>query len=128
MVKLKLERLASVLKAVSHPKRLRILALLAEVDHEVCVCEFVDALELPQYQVSQHLRELRNENLVKGNREGTWVYYSLCEDETGERRGLIEGLVKAIDTEDYNDEVEKLKERFNKRENGKCTVGYDEED
>ena len=122
-----IERLSRVLKTVSHPKRLRILALLAEFDREVCVCEFVDALELPQYQVSQHLRELRNENLVKGNREGTWVYYSLCEEGSEECKGLIEGLVKRIDRKDYQDKVEKLKERFKKRENGRCTVGYDEE-
>lgn len=124
---MKLEKLAGVLRAIYHPKRLLILALLAEADRDVCVCELVDAMELPQYQVSQHLRELRNENLVRGKRMGTWVYYSLCENDSEECQQVIKKVVETIDKTAYHDHLEKLKERFTKRKNGKCTVGYDEE-
>ncbi|MFP3953289.1 MAG: ArsR/SmtB family transcription factor [Candidatus Bipolaricaulota bacterium] len=123
---MQLDKLVGLLKTASHPKRLRIMALLAEFDREVCVCEFVDALDLPQYQVSQHLRELRNNNLVEGRREGTWVYYSLSDDDSAESRGLIQGIVKHLDREDYAKQVERLEERFRKRENGKCIIGYDD--
>ena len=122
---MKLEKLAKVFKTISNPKRLMILALLSKVARDVCVCELVDAMELPQYQVSQHLRELRNENIVRGKRVGTWVYYSLCENDSEECQQLIKKVLKTIDKKAYNEQLEKLKERFTKRKNGKCTVGYD---
>jgi len=123
---MKFEELAEILKTVAHEKRLRILALLEEFDGDICVCEFVDALDAPQYQVSQHLRELRGKDLVRGNRDGTWVYYSINPDLSRDFRELIEGLLEHLDREDYSREMEKLEERLEMREDGKCVVGYDE--
>ncbi|MBS3766282.1 winged helix-turn-helix transcriptional regulator [Candidatus Bipolaricaulota bacterium] len=123
---MKFRELSDVLKTVAHEKRLRILALLEEFDESICVCEFVDALDAPQYQVSQHLRELRSKDLVRGNRDGTWVYYSINPDLPRDVRELIEGLLEHLDKEDYSREMEKLEERLQMREDGKCVVGYDE--
>ncbi len=53
------------------------LALLA-VEGEVCVCEFVAALEELQPSVSRHLALLRDGGWIKSRREGTWMHYRLA--------------------------------------------------
>lgn len=80
---------AALLKAVADPYRLTILATLAAVDGEVCVCDFTDALPLNQPTVSHHLRVLREAELVTCERRGTWVYYRLA---PGTRRRLDDAL------------------------------------
>jgi ArsR family transcriptional regulator len=53
------------------------LALLA-VEGEVCVCEFVAALDELQPSVSRHLALLRDGGWIKSRREGTWMHYRLA--------------------------------------------------
>jgi ArsR family transcriptional regulator len=81
---------AEVLKAMADPLRLRLLRLLLE--REACVCELVEALAVPQYRASKHLRVLRNAGLVADRRAGNWIHYSLT------RRGesLLRPLFKAF--------------------------------
>ncbi len=62
-------------KAYSEEIRLRILALLGA--GELCVCDLMAVLELPQSTVSRHLAYLRNAGLVEGRRQDAWVYYRL---------------------------------------------------
>lgn len=72
-----MEEIAKRLKALSDPTRLRILRLL---DHgELCVCNVMAALGLPQSRVSRHLAYLDNSGWVSGKRKGKWVYYRLAE-------------------------------------------------
>lgn len=71
---------AALLRAVADPYRLTMLATLAASEHEVCVCDFTDALPLNQPTVSHHLGVLREAGLVKCERRGTWVYYQLAPD------------------------------------------------
>jgi ArsR family transcriptional regulator, arsenate/arsenite/antimonite-responsive transcriptional repressor len=74
------EPTAALLKAIADPYRLTMLATLAANDHEVCVCDFTDALPLNQPTISHHLRILREAGLVTCDRRGTWVYYQLAAD------------------------------------------------
>src|SRR5579871_5738174 len=67
-------------KAIADSYRLRMLATLARAAHEVCVCDFTDALPLNQPTVSHHLRILREAELVTSDRRGTWVYYRIASD------------------------------------------------
>jgi ArsR family transcriptional regulator, arsenate/arsenite/antimonite-responsive transcriptional repressor len=53
------------------------LALLA-VEGEVCVCEFVSALDELQPSVSRHLALLRDGGWITSRREGTWMHYRLA--------------------------------------------------
>ena len=64
-------------KAFSDETRLRILHLLLK--GELCICELMEVLELPQSRVSRHMAYLRNAGLVKDRREAVWIYYSLTE-------------------------------------------------
>ena len=68
---------AAAFQALSEPTRLRIMALLCRARRELCVCEFVDALEEPQYHVSRSLKILEQAGLVTERREGKWVHYGL---------------------------------------------------
>ena len=71
-----LEADVAVLGGCADATRLRILFLLAV--RELCVCELVEILRMPQGKVSRHLTVLRNAGLVRPRREGTWMHYSLA--------------------------------------------------
>jgi ArsR family transcriptional regulator len=62
-------------KACADATRLRLLALVAE--RELCVCELVEILDMPQGKISRHLAVLRRAGLVDDRRDGTWIHYSL---------------------------------------------------
>jgi ArsR family transcriptional regulator len=64
-------------RAFSDPTRLRILHLI--LDRAMCVGDIVTVLRLPQPTVSRHLAYLRRAGLVRGRKEGLWVYYSLAD-------------------------------------------------
>jgi ArsR family transcriptional regulator, arsenate/arsenite/antimonite-responsive transcriptional repressor len=68
------EAVASMLKALADPVRLRLMSLIAGAD-EACVCELTAPFELAQPTISHHLRVLREAGLVRSERRGTWVYY-----------------------------------------------------
>jgi ArsR family transcriptional regulator len=70
-----MDRIVSLGKALSDPARVRILNLL--LSSEACVCELVDALEMGQSSVSNHLQVLRTVGVVQARRKRTWVIYSL---------------------------------------------------
>jgi ArsR family transcriptional regulator len=55
------------------PTRLKILRLLLE--RELCVCQLVEVLQMPQPTVSQHLAKLRMMRLVSERKAAQWVYY-----------------------------------------------------
>ncbi len=44
---------------------------------EICVCDLMRVLDLPQAKVSRHLAYLRRAGLVETRREGQWVQYRL---------------------------------------------------
>lgn len=71
------ERCAEVLKAVAHPLRLRIIALLCEEDQHVT--SLATRLEASQPAVSQQLRILRMKELVQVHRHDGYSVYSLAE-------------------------------------------------
>lgn len=123
---MKLESLSKIMSVVSHPPRLRLMYLLASMDRDLCVCELVDALDLPQYQVSRQLGKLREAGLVEGEKDGTWVYYSIKDDISDSEKDLLEILVKSLDQEEFKEDISAVKERLKERENGKCVVGYEE--
>ncbi|WP_299254402.1 metalloregulator ArsR/SmtB family transcription factor [uncultured Cytophaga sp.] len=71
--------LATLAKALGHPARIAIIEYLLEVD--TCICgDIVNELPLAQPTVSQHLKELKNAGLIKGNIEGNAICYCVNED------------------------------------------------
>lgn len=69
-------RIALVAKALGHPARVAILQHLFKLD--ACICgDLVVEIGLAQPTISQHLKELKNLGLIKGNIEGTRVCYCI---------------------------------------------------
>jgi DNA-binding transcriptional ArsR family regulator len=72
--------IAEILKALGHPARIAIIDYLLKVDS--CICgDIVNELPLAQPTISQHLKELKNAGLIKGNYEGASICY--CINEVG---------------------------------------------
>jgi DNA-binding transcriptional ArsR family regulator len=73
-------RMARYAKALSHPARIAILKLL--IKKQACICgDIVDELPLSQSTVSQHLKELKQAGLIKGDIDGTKVCYCIDDKE-----------------------------------------------
>ena len=83
-----LRPLVDILKALAHPARLRILALLR--DGELCVCEVAEVLGLAPSTVSEHLTDLRRTGLVQERKAGRWVHVALSDEATA--RPVLESL------------------------------------
>lgn len=81
-------RVAKYAKALSHPARVAILKLL--IQKQACVCgDIVDELPLSQSTVSQHLKELKEAGLIKGDIEGAKVCYCIDEKEWNTAKNLL---------------------------------------
>ena len=64
-----------VMKALSDPNRVKLLKMLQE--REMCVCELRAALRLAQPTVSKHLKILEEAGLVRREKDGLWVNYTI---------------------------------------------------
>ncbi len=84
-----LDEFVDVAKALGHPGRLRILAMLRE--GALCVCQITSVLGLSGSSVSAHLSDLRRSGLVTEQKRGKWVHYRLTED--GPLRGLVRDVL-----------------------------------
>lgn len=85
------DELAGGFHALADPVRLRILSILASSsDGEVCVCDFVGPVGKSQPTVSHHLKILSEAGLVRGDRRGKWVWYSLDRTRLSELRAAID--------------------------------------
>jgi ArsR family transcriptional regulator len=116
-----IEKAAKVLKILGQESRIRILRILLEAQKELCVCEIVDAMALPQYAVSRHLKALKQMGLVTERRAGTWILYSLVSPKNSFIKNLF-SLIKSIPPRE--DDRVRLKRRLKLRLQGKCIIGY----
>jgi ArsR family transcriptional regulator len=64
-----------VMKALSDPSRVKLLKMLQE--RVMCVCELQAALRLAQPTVSKHLKILEEAGLVRREKDGLWVNYTI---------------------------------------------------
>lgn len=74
-----MKHLAQIIKALSDPIRLRIVLLL-QAEGELCVCDLMAVLKLPQSTVSRHLAYLKRSCWVDIRREGVWMNYTLSRE------------------------------------------------
>lgn len=86
--------LTRIFKALSDETRLQMLGLLLR-EGELCVCDFVDVLEISQSKASRHLRHLVNAGLLDDRRDGTWVYFRIA-DKPGPAQAHLIGLLPAV--------------------------------
>jgi ArsR family transcriptional regulator, arsenate/arsenite/antimonite-responsive transcriptional repressor len=115
-----------IFKALSDQNRLRLMRLLAVTDEQVCVCELMDAVELPQYQVSRHLIILKNAGLVSSERRGTWIYYSPLRNGSAFNQRLFDLLKDQMTEKKILQDEKKLKKRLSLRQGNQCVKGHSE--
>lgn len=77
-------------RAFADRTRLRILHLLRT--EELCVCDLVAVLQVPQPTASRHLGYLKRAGLVRLRRQGSWNYYSLAEPKNSFHAKLLDCL------------------------------------
>ena len=71
--------IATTLKALSDPLRLRMLSAIAtDARGESCVCDLAELAEVSQPTVSHHLKVLRDTGVLTSERRGTWVWYRIA--------------------------------------------------
>src|SRR5210317_1677905 len=80
--------IAVIAKAIGHPARVAILQHLIKINS--CICgDLVNEIGLAQPTISQHLKELKNLDIIKGNIEGTSVCYCINEEKWAEIEKLF---------------------------------------
>jgi ArsR family transcriptional regulator len=99
-----LETLSQILKALSDPTRLRLLRLLSQIPESelpegcqdapqgpryLCVNAMTKHLDVTQSAVSQHLRILKQAGLVRGERRGSFVHYTLEQEGINKYKALL---------------------------------------
>jgi DNA-binding transcriptional ArsR family regulator len=94
---------AEICAGLADPSRIMILYALSEGPRNVT--EICNTLEMPQPSVSRHLKILRERRMVKSERQGTIVQYSLADNRLVEALDLLravlrEGLVKRAELVD----------------------------
>lgn len=83
--------IATLAKALGHPARVAIMEYLLQVDR--CICgDIVNELPLAQPTVSQHLKELRNAGLIKGNVDGNAICYCIDENALTQLQGFFANI------------------------------------
>jgi DNA-binding transcriptional ArsR family regulator len=91
-------KVAKYAKALSHPARIAILRLL--IQRQACICgDIVEELPLSQSTVSQHLKELKDAGLIKGEIEGVKICYCIDEKEWTEAKRYIDELFESYNTD-----------------------------
>lgn len=83
---------------LADPIRLRCLALIAKAG-ELCVCELVAALDIPQPKISRHLAVMRDAGLLFDRREAQWVLYNVAPQLPPWAETAIEAAIAAVKAE-----------------------------
>lgn len=91
------QEVARLAKVLSHPARIAILQHLAQV--KTCISgDISSALPLSRTTVSQHLTELKNAGLIKGEIDGLTVCYCINQEKYEKAKNLLVQLLASIKT------------------------------
>lgn len=102
-------------KSVADETRLRILLLLTEHD-ELCVCDLMAALDLPQSTVSRHLAYLKNAGWLDDRRSGVWMRYSLASNRSPVQADILSTIcVNLTSLPDHSLDQQRLATNFQEK-------------
>lgn len=88
-----LDREVLLHKALAHPIRLRILAMLR--DGELCVCHLIAVTRLAPSTISAHLADLRRAGLIRDRKQGRWVHVLVADEPAV--RGALEAVLGSLE-------------------------------
>ena len=95
---LSIDKAATALKLMGDKTRLTMLRILA--DHDCCVCEFVEIFDMSQPSVSQHVRKMKDIGMIKEQRRGQWIVYSL--NEAFESYDMVRSVLHQLPVQDHH--------------------------
>ena len=84
--------LVQTLKTLADETRLNLVKLL--LTHDLCVGALAKRLAVSEAAVSQHLKQLREAGLVKGEKRGYWTHYTVEKEKLHELAQLLRGLTE----------------------------------
>lgn len=93
-------RLSPIISLAGNEVRLKILYLL-ELEGELCPCDLSDILQMTIPAISQHLRKMRDIDLIETRKVGQTIFYSICK----EPRKTLLPLLKQIELVDQKQKV-----------------------
>ncbi len=94
--------LANIAKALGHPARIAIIEFLLRTNN-TCICgDIVNELPLAQPTVSQHLKELKNAGIIKGNIEGTSICYCIDEKAIRYLKVFFDNILQNLEAKKIN--------------------------
>jgi ArsR family transcriptional regulator, arsenate/arsenite/antimonite-responsive transcriptional repressor len=87
------EERADLMKALSDPTRLTMVASLWKAATPICICDFTAGLGLTQPTISHHMAKLNAAGLVESEKRGIWIYYRLRDDLPAGTRKLLSDVI-----------------------------------
>lgn len=116
-------RAHDLFQALAEPTRIRILRLFATTREEACLCELVDSLREPQYNMSRHLKLLRQAGLLTAEKEGRFIYHTLVARPSymAQLCALVRNLPDVDGT--FAADLKRFRERMRLRVKGRCRPG-----
>jgi len=111
------DKLLSLLKALSDRNRLRIVVAL--IDHpELCACKITELLQVSGATASRHLSQLVQAGLLQSRKHGRWVYYSLANTAPPALPAWLQATLR--DCSEANADRERIKNLVSCSDNDKC--------
>jgi len=95
---LSIDKASTALKLMGDKTRLTMLRILA--DHDCCVCEFVEIFNMSQPSISQHVRKMKDIGMIKEQRRGQWIVYSLNEEFEGFE--MVQSVLHLLPVQDHH--------------------------
>ena len=90
---------SDALKALAHPVRLKMFALIAADAGDSCICQIQDQFELSQPTLSHHATVLRKAGLIESRQEGVWMHHRPVPSAVESLVGLLSRLVPQVEAE-----------------------------
>lgn len=75
-------------KALADETRLKIINMLTESE-ELCACKILESFNITQPTLSYHMKILTDSGLVLGNKDGSWMKYTLNSERITELRSFL---------------------------------------
>ena len=87
------DELIEILKALSDPTRMKIVRILRNQGHSLCVNALANRLGVTQSAVSQHLRILKQAGIVSGERDGYFVHYEVNRERLKQLKTMMDDVL-----------------------------------
>ncbi|KTD17457.1 Arsenical resistance operon repressor [Legionella jordanis] len=114
-----------IFQALADLTRLRIMRVLIKTNEKACLCELADSLMEPQYNLSRHLKILRQAGLLIAEKQGRWVYHELAHkmDKAKFLPNLYQ-LIKVLPDNNgiFVEDLSRFRKRLLLREKGRCNI------